>query len=118
MPRRPRRIWLYGGQQNMSCCLGRPNTCHNLSLLHAHESDFYPDALDRATNQLNELFAQLNADAPEGQHLALIDTSLGPMLVYAKAIERPADISGYVTAWSDESEIREALGLRPAEASA
>ena len=118
MAKRRRRIWLYGARNHMFCCAGRPNTCNNLSLLQATASEFHDSRLQDATDEVNRIFAGLQSDASEGRHLALLDTSLGLLLAWAEAIERPSDISDYVTAWSDEREIREALGIPATEAAA
>jgi hypothetical protein len=111
MAKRPRRIWLYGAGRHMFCCAGRPNTCNNLSLLQAEASEFHDSRLQEATDQVNRIFAGLQSQAPEGHHLALLDTSLGLLLAWAEESERPDDLTPYVSADSAEGAIRDALGL-------
>jgi hypothetical protein len=111
MAKKRRRIWLATHQGRVYCCSGRPNTCNNLSLLSAEESQFHDDKLSRATAEVNDLFARLHAEAPAGTHLALIDTTFGLLLAWVEGIDRPDDISEFVRAESPEEEIRQALGL-------
>jgi hypothetical protein len=112
-----RRIWLASYRGRVYCTAGRPNTCNNLRLLQADpEMDFNTPALARATDQINEILAELRSDAPEGHHLAAIDTYQGLLLAYAEAIPRPDDISEYVRAESPEEVVRATLGLRDGEA--
>jgi len=112
MAKKPPRIWLCGTARHMLCCAGRPNTCNNLSLLEAEPSEFHDSRLREATAQVNRIFAGLQADAPQGQHLALIDTSLGLLLVWAEAtVTPPPDDAPYVSADSEEDAIRGTLGL-------
>jgi hypothetical protein len=112
-----RRIWLWGSSR-VYCCSGRPNTCNNVSLLQAEASEFRGGELAEATEQINQILDGLRGQEPEGKHLALIDTSLGLLLVWAEAIERPDDISQYVRAESPEDEIREALRISGVPAAA
>lgn len=111
MAKTRKRIWLarYGNQ--VFCCAGRPNTCNNLRLLKAEESEFHDEAVIEATSRINAILAELKPRAPENHHLALLDTSLGLCLVWAKRIERPDDLSGFVRATSTEREITRALRL-------
>ena len=115
-----KKIWIDGKRQkkNMICCVGRPNTCNNISFLHAEESEFHDATLEEATDEFNRTFARLHDLAPPGRHLALIDTRVGLLLVWAEAAERPPDLSEYTWYESPEEEIRSALGLAPAEAAA
>jgi hypothetical protein len=106
MASRRRRIWLGGGD----CCRGRPDTCQNARLLPAHESDFHDERLIEATRRINEIFKQLG-EPPPGRHLAFADTGFGFVLIWARGIDRPDDISEFVRYESPDEEIRQALGL-------
>ena len=89
------------------CCSGPPNNCHRARLLQADESDFHDAVLIRATDQINEIFKELEEKEPPGRHLRLVDTGLGPFLIYAVEIDRP-----FVTSESPDEEIRQELGLK------
>ena len=107
-----KRIWLASYGTHVYCCSGRPHSCHNLRLLEAEENDdFHPPELVRATDQINEILTELRPQAPPDRHLALVDTNVGLLLIWAEGIERPDDISPYVTAQSPQEEINAALGL-------
>jgi hypothetical protein len=107
------RIWIAGNKKHPQCCDGHPDSdvCHDLSLLEAEESDFHDRALIEATDRINEIFNRLDERPPEGRHLALLNTGLGLLLVWAEGISRPKEISDFVTYRSPEPQIREALGL-------
>ena len=120
MSRRRKRIWLGGSKRNPVCCDGPPDhdVCHNFSLLQADESDFHDRWLIEATESINHVLRDVGEHAPPDRHLALINTGLGLLLVWSEAIERPNDISGYVTYESSEEEIRDALNLPDDESAA
>jgi hypothetical protein len=107
-----RHIWLATYGKQVYCVRGRPNTCNNLRILEADENrNFHPPELVRATDQINAILTELRPQAPPDRHLALIDTNVGLLLIWAEAMERPDDISGYVTAQSPQEEITATLGL-------
>jgi hypothetical protein len=107
-----KRIWLASYGKHVYCCSGRPHSCHNLRLLEADANDdSHPPELVRATDQINEILTELRPQAPAEHHLALIDANVGLLLVWAEKIERPDDLSPYVTAESPQEEINAALGL-------
>jgi hypothetical protein len=107
------RLWFAGRRKHPKCCDGTPDSdvCHDLSLLQAEESEFYDRRLIDATDQINEIFRRLEERTPEDRHLALLNTGIGLLLVWAEAVRRPNDISRFVTYRSPEGEIREALGI-------
>jgi hypothetical protein len=107
------RIWFAGGRTHPKCCDGAPDSdvCHDLRLLEAEESDFHDRRLIDATEAINEIFMRLDERPPPDRHLALLNTGLGLLLVWAEAVPRPDDISQFVTYRSPAEEIREALGL-------
>jgi hypothetical protein len=107
-----RRIWLAEHHHQVFCCRGRPNTCNNLSLLDAEKSPFHDDALIQATGEINEIFTRLREQAPVDHHLALIDTGLGLLLVWAQATDRPDNVRAFVRYESPEDEKAQALGLK------
>jgi hypothetical protein len=118
MPRRRKRIWLSGGPKHPYCVDGTPDSdvCHNVSLLQARESDFHDQVLIDATRAINTILERAPMqpappNRPPNTHLALINTSLGLLLVWAEAIERPGDISEFITYRSPEEAIRDALGI-------
>jgi hypothetical protein len=114
-----RHIWLATYGKQLYCVRGRPNTCHNLRILEADvNGTFHPPELARATDQINAILTELRPQAPTDQHLALIDTNVGLLLVWAEATERPDDISGYVSAQSPQEEIDATLGLKGGERAA
>jgi len=106
-----RRIWLCERKKKVYCCRGRPNTCNNLRLLQAEDSPFHDEVLIGATDRINAILDEVRDAAPEGLHLAAIDTTTGLLLVWVEAIEPPDDLSPYVTADSPEDVIEDALGL-------
>jgi hypothetical protein len=118
MAKRRRRIWLARMAGHVYCCDGLPNTCSNLTLLQAAESEFHDAVLIEATDQVNEILRRVREQAPRGRHLALTDTSLGLLLVWAEAIDPPDDDANYVSAESDEAAIRGALGINGESAAA
>src|SRR5687767_8882921 len=87
-----RRIWLGKSGRHILCVSGRPNTCNNFTLLVAEQSDFYTEPLQGATEEINAILARVREQAPDGLHLALIDTRDGLLFVWAEAAERPGDI--------------------------
>ena len=109
----PKKWW--GKEQpkrNPDCYRGPPDddVCHNLSFLRAEESAFHNQALIDATERINAIFRRLRRQAPDGTHLALINTSLGLLLIWAVEATGPPG-ERIVTYRSPEEEIREALGL-------
>jgi hypothetical protein len=107
-----KRYWAKGKKSDPICLLGPPDddVCHNLSLLRAEESTFHDQALIDATEQINAIFRELREKAPGGRHLALINTSLGLLLIWAEEATEPPE-RPFVTYRSREKQIREALGL-------
>jgi hypothetical protein len=89
------RIWFAGGRTHPKCCDGAPDSdvCHDLRLLEAEESDFHDRRLIDATEAINEIFMRLDERPPPDRHLALLNTGLGLLLVWAEAVPRPDDIS-------------------------
>jgi len=116
MPRR-KRIWVGGPARHPICCAGPPDhdVCHNLSFLEAKESEFHDRALIDATREINAIFTRLGELPPDTRpprtHLALLNTGVGLLLVWAEDGPRPRDIARLVTYDSPEDDIREALGL-------
>ena len=101
--KRPKALW---------CCSGPPYNCENLRLLQAEESHLHDRALIRATDRINAILDEVRQQAPDGHHLALIDTTMGLLLVWAEAMERPDDLRPYVSSESPPEQIRRALGLQ------
>jgi hypothetical protein len=112
MPRN--RLWFAGKKNHPKCCDGTPDSdvCHDLSFLEADRSDFHDRSLIDATQDINKIFMRLEERPPRDRHLALLNTSLGLLLVWAEGVSRPDDISEFVTYRSPAEEIRDALGLK------
>ena len=110
---RRKRMWVAGKKTHPICCPGPPDNdvCHNLSLLEAHESPFHDPTLMEATREINGIFDRLRPAAPPSTHLALLNTGLGLLLVWAEAEGR--NPGGGVTYDSDDEEIRRELKLPP-----
>jgi hypothetical protein len=108
------RLWYAGGKKHPKCCDGHPDSdvCHDLSFLEANRSNFHDRRLIDATEEINKIFMRLEERPPDGRHLALLNTGLGLLLVWAEAVTRPDDISDCVTYRSPAEEIRDALGLK------
>ena len=106
-----KRIWLARSGQNILCCSGRPNTCNNLSFLRSRDQNIHDEALRQATDEINRIFDDLRGQAPDDTHLALLDTGLGLLLVWAEGSERPPDLAPFVRYESPEEVKRETLGL-------
>jgi len=82
-------------------------------LLEAECSEFHDKRLQEATERINEILDGLREAPPNDTHLVLTDTSVGLLLAWAESIDRPDDLAPFVTADSEEDDIREALGLPP-----
>lgn len=111
MGQQSKREWAGREDGKVYCVASRRNTCHKGRLLTAETSEAHDRALGEATEHVNHILTTVEESAPPGRNLALIDTSLGPLLVWVERSDEPADSYRFVTADSPDHEIAHTLRL-------
>jgi hypothetical protein len=113
--KKKKKFWAFGPSKHPTCYNGEPDcdNCHNVRLIGAKPSKFHDQTLIDATQRINAIFDELRGQADPGLHLALINTGLGLLLIWAMEGDRPDDTTDLVTYWSTADEIVAALGLEP-----
>lgn len=92
---------------DVSCSSGN-NSCLTAILVTANESDFYPAELREATEQIQDILA--NIKLKRGRKLALLKTPFGVLLASVRHDTKIPD--GAITSDSSPREIKKALGLK------
>jgi hypothetical protein len=95
-------------------CFASGKTCINTNdfLLEAELSAFHDEDLARATQQINQIFADLEKRNSAGRQLSVLVTSLGHVLAWTTPDDGSIAPSKLVDEDSSESEVVKALRLK------
>ena len=102
--------WALTGPGQPPVCVEGESTCASAQLLPAAVSTFHDQALAALTQQINALLAAVPPD-PAGRKLSFLHTRQGTLLAWVDHDTALVDMTGAVTAASDDAAIAQALGL-------
>src|SRR4051812_10235441 len=102
------RMWVFT-QGKLKCCAGPPDTCHRAEFVEVDDSAFFTEELRAATRRINATLDKISGAAPEGTHLAIIETPDGLLLAWAEFDDEL--LADAVTSNSDPDKIVATLGL-------
>lgn len=93
----------------LGCVSGDSNSCNEVNILEAEESDFHDCNLIDATAAIKEILAKIPAD-PNGRSLSFLHTNMGQLLAWVEHGSEPGEDT--ITADDDDTTVAAALKLK------